>query len=324
MKILTVFTGGTIGSSIKDGVISPDTGNSYLLLDMYSEIDGQTEFVTAQPFSILSENICEQNMVGIYDCILQNYVPDLDGIIVTHGTDTLQYTAAFLSYAFGICETPVVIVSANYPLADKRSNGLSNFSAAVDFIKSKQGRGVFVAYTNSGEAQQIHRASRVLTHLPYSDLIFSVFNQPYGQIRNGNFIKNNGYFEKADDAGRIFPSDGFLTEKVISIKAVPNGDYGEVSADLKAVLIETFHSGTLNTASPKLVAFCRKAGALNVPVFLAGVCKGFNYESKSLFQNLGLRVLPAASPIAMYIKLKMLASSDFDKLYLSVGGDLVE
>ena len=57
MKILTVFTGGTIACSSKNGVLFPDKENGYMLLDMYCETDRETEFETAQPYIILSENL---------------------------------------------------------------------------------------------------------------------------------------------------------------------------------------------------------------------------------------------------------------------------
>ena len=53
-----------------------------------------------------------------------------DGIIITHGTDTLQYTSAMLGYMFDDVSIPIVLVSSNYVLEDKRANGLINLSKA--------------------------------------------------------------------------------------------------------------------------------------------------------------------------------------------------
>ena len=49
MKILTVFTGGTIACSSRDGVLSPDESNGFLLLDMYNKTYGGAELETAVP-----------------------------------------------------------------------------------------------------------------------------------------------------------------------------------------------------------------------------------------------------------------------------------
>ena len=199
MRILVVFTGGTIGSTKTDGVISPDKSNSYLLLDLYEKFDRSVDFVCVEPYTILSENLSGENLCLLYDCITANDFEKYDGVIVTHGTDTLQYTSAFLSYLFGLCKIPIVLVSANYPLADKRSNGFYNFRAAVDFVRAKLGKGVFVAYKNYGENPKIHLASRIIAHNAYDDKIQSVFNEFCGEIINGTFTKNILYGEKEDE-----------------------------------------------------------------------------------------------------------------------------
>ena len=103
MKILTVFTGGTIGSTKSDGVISPDSENSYKLFEMYSKKDKKVEFTAVQPLNILSENMNGKFLTQLYKCISSYDLSEFDGVIVAHGTDTLQYTAAYLSYAFGLC-----------------------------------------------------------------------------------------------------------------------------------------------------------------------------------------------------------------------------
>ena len=69
MKILTVFTGGTIGSTKLDGVISPDSKNSYKLLEMYSNKDKNVEFTAVQPINILSENMNGKFLTQLYKCI---------------------------------------------------------------------------------------------------------------------------------------------------------------------------------------------------------------------------------------------------------------
>ena len=66
MKILTIFTGGTIGCSSFDGVLSPDKANSYLLLDMYLKSHTGVDFIPVQPYTILSENLNGSNLATLY------------------------------------------------------------------------------------------------------------------------------------------------------------------------------------------------------------------------------------------------------------------
>lgn len=301
MKILTVFTGGTIACSSRDGVLSPDESNGFLLLDMYNKTYGGAEFETAVPYSILSENLSAENLGMLYESISGYDLSRFDGVIVCHGTDTLQYTGAFLSLRFGLCETPIVLASANYPLADPRSNGFENFSAAVSFIGSGQGKGVFIAYKNgSDKYTAVHRAIRTLPHLPFSDELFSLKNQPYGYIADGAFVPNPDYSESQSE----FPVLGAPTEKsVLFLRPYPGMVYPRLDDGFKAILLDSYHSGTIRTDGAEIEGFCGEAKRLGINVYLTGSEEGFGYESKSRFSCLGIKPLPPMSPIAAYVRL---------------------
>ena len=325
MNILVVFTGGTIACSENGGALSPDNKNSALLLNMYTSIDKNVKFTPIQPYSILSENLMAENLVALYNCIKSYDLSQFDGVIVAHGTDTLQYTASFLSYTFGLCNMPIVLVSANYPLMDVRSNGFENFCGAVYFIKAKSGKGVFVSYKNTGESLKIHRASRLLAHSAYSDSVFSVFDAHYGEISENTFIKNIDYKELEYEIDFSDKVENISSSKVLKINPYVGFVYPDLDdLGVKAVLLEGYHSGTLNTENRDLKEFCENAQRLNIPVFLTGACKGFFYESKLMFDKLKIKVLPPASPIAMYIKLWLADENDFDGIYQPAGGDFFE
>ena len=89
-----------------------------------------------EPYRILSENMNAGYVNRLADCVRKVMARnDSEGIIITHGTDTLQYTAALLSYVFGTDCVPVLLVSSDFPLEDERANGMANFMRAVEFIK---------------------------------------------------------------------------------------------------------------------------------------------------------------------------------------------
>lgn len=299
MRILTVFTGGTIGSSLSEGAISPKTENAFLLLNLYKEKYGAAEFDTVAPYTILSENLRAEYLEKLRSCVEENLGRGYDGIIVTHGTDTLQYSAAYLDLVLGITDVPVVLVSSNYPLSDSRANGLDNFAAAVSFIRSKEGRGVFVSYLNRGEeGTAIHRGAEVLPHQPFDDRIFSLFDNIYGTVKEGEFVKNPDYREREREDLSGKPSG-----RVVFLRPYVGMTYPELPDDTKAVLLEGWHSGTLPTAHNELREFCEKAKECGVPVYLTGSIQGFEYESKLLFDSMGIKVLPPMSPIAAYVML---------------------
>lgn len=307
MRILTVFTGGTIGSSRVEGAISPKAENAFLLLNLFNEKYGAAAFDTVAPYTILSENMDAGHLNNLRSCVEENLGKGYGGIIVTHGTDTLQYSAAYLDLALGLTEVPVVLVSSNYPLSDSRANGLANFAAAVEFIRSGKGRGVFVSYLNSGDdAAAIHRGAEVLPHQPYDDKIFSLFNNVYGRVKDGRFEKNPAYRERE----RAGLGCSELSGRVLFLRPYVGMTYPDIPDDAKAVLLEGWHSGTLPTAHSELREFCKKARARGVPLYLTGSQDGFVYESKLAFGSMGIEVLPPMSPIAAYFR-----------LWLSVGGN---
>lgn len=321
MKILTVFTGGTIGSTKSGGVISPDSENSYKLLEMYSKKDNKVEFTAVQPLNILSENMNGKFLTQLYKCISSYDLSEFDGVIVAHGTDTLQYTAAYLSYAFGLCKTPIVLVSANFPLEDKRSNGFHNFCGAVELIRSRKGRGVFVSYANCEYFADIHRGAKVLQHTAYSDELYSIHDNIFGEIHGKEFVKNDFYSEQQDEISLADCTELEETSDVLYLRPYVGMTYPQITNNAKAVLLEGYHSGTLNTDSNELTKFCAEAEKCGVPIYLTGAEKGFFYESKLMFKKLKIEVLPPASPIAMYMKLWMLKKDRLDDVFLPCGGD---
>ena len=302
MKIFTVFTGGTISCSSEGGVLSPDGKNGYRLLEAARQAGLKAEFETAQPYTVLSENLSAENLRALRACVEDAVDRGFKKIIVTHGTDTLQYTAAYLDYVLGAGDLTVVLVSANYPLADARSNGLANFLAAASLLQTDE-TGVFVAYRNTGDGfAAIHRGREVMPHKPYDDSLESFSGEPFGFVRDGAFEKNPAY----EEGEREDLSGCELSDRVVFLRAYVGMTFPEVPSDTKAVLLEGYHSGTLPTSSAALRAFCGQLEKKGVPVFLTGCAEGFNYASKREYDGLKINVLPPSPPTAAYMRLWLL------------------
>ena len=326
MTIGVIFTGGTIGSAQSAVGLAPSGEAPRRLLADYQKRTGDgTRFPTAEPYSILSENLTFSNITRLAECIKERS-REWDGIIVTHGTDTLQYTAAALSYLLGLKTTPIVLVSSNYPLEDARANGLDNFCGAVDFLRQLQGvRGVYVAYKNAGEALKIHRGSRVLAHPAFSDDIVSLGSAAY-EKKDGNFVPVDGFFEHEDAQAPFHGTDLTAAEgKVLFMRSHPGMVYPALDG-IAAVLLKTYHSGTLATDSAALQCFAKDAIKKGIPIFLTGVPEGGTaYASGNAFAKLELIAAPPISPIATYMKLCLAVSEGRDlqkALALPLGGDL--
>ena len=327
MKILFVFTGGTIGSKLKDGYISTDNDIPYALINSYSQKYGiDFEYDISAPFTELSENnngLTLKNLIFSIDLSAK-----YNGIVIMHGTDTLQYTSAALSYYFGLSNIPICLVSSNYPIDNEKANGLYNLFAAISLIKSKGHKGIFTVYKNCGEEKiRVHRASRLLFHDAFSDGLRSALGREYGYIDNsGSFFKSDEYTESNDFLPA--PNINNLTERaenILWLRAFVGMTFPVLSDNLKYILIDAYHSGTVDTKSNMARAFFEEAKRRNIKVFLSGASELDPYESMSAFDELSIIPIAKISPIALYIKLWLYSlTEDVDEklLYSSRGGDI--
>lgn len=333
MKILVIFTGGTIGSKVNEGYISPDSGQPFRLMERYYErkagpIQGIT-FDTCVPYTLLSENLTGEYIAKLGACVKENLKKDYDGVIVAHGTDTLQYAAAMVGYLAGGDSIPVMFVSSNYVLEDERANGLDNFACAVDFITGQRGRGTFVSYRNQDDVVYIHRAVRTLPHLPYSDEVYSIGNQYYGKYVKSTsqlgtraqgilealkwtYWDNTEYHfvKSTENSFRQLPKK--WNSGILRIFPYPGMEYPAVLNDVRAVLLDTYHSGTLCSITPSLHAFLEDAGQKNLPVYITGANTETDYASFLELEGKNVQVLRNLSPVAAYVKLWLALESGED------------
>ncbi|MCM1308101.1 MAG: asparaginase domain-containing protein [Butyrivibrio sp.] len=323
MKILVVFTGGTIGSTLSGDYISPDEAKPYALLEAYRQkYGGGAQLDTVKPYTVLSENMDCSYYPRLLGAVREGLSAGYDGIIVTHGSDTVQYTAAMLSYTLGLDCAPVMLVCSNYVLEDPRANGLVNMAAAVDFIEGKYGGGVFVPYANAGEPCRIHRGSRLMPHSAFSDCLYSCENSYFGYFGDGHFYYNNGYSEKNCEKFYEIGDNCPGESGVLCINPYPGMKYPALPEEVRAVLLGSYHSGTLGTESDSLRAFAYEAAKRGVPLYLVGASGGADYESCREYEKLGIRVLAKISPVAAYIRLWLeITAKNPHGMETPVGGD---
>ena len=286
MKILVVFTGGTIGSSIVNDTADVDPGAAKGLLGMYPDV----EFVCVELFSMLSENSTVDTLEKLCNFMLRIDYSDYDGVIVTHGSDTLGYTAALLGVAMSCVKIPVMITAADYVLSDRRSNGIDNFCGCVDFIgefsKGKHSyAGVYAVWKNRGDYVRVHRAAR-LEQADFNDEFRSFGGECFGTIRSGRFVKNktaSDFAESGQPGMSLLGKRITLSRKILLLKSYAGADFDCVSIqDKDAVIVQTYHSGTVCTVgdNTSFVKFAKRCSEHNVDVYVFPIRdRGYIYRS---------------------------------------------
>ncbi len=328
MKLLFVFTGGTIGSTFNGGYISTDKNKPYTLINMYMEnFEFNDSYDIIEPYTALSENNSGKTIKMLVKSVLQNLGKAYDGIIVTHGTDTIQYSSAALAYAVGNTSIPICLVSSNYPVEDCRANAIYNLHSAVKFIREQKQNGVWVPYKNPNEPIKIHRASRLLAGQAFSSRLDSILDSHFGYYDN-NFIfhKNCNFYESADE---ITPMniEGLADscDNILRVLPYPGMVYHELNDKIKYVICESYHSGTINTKSSETLRFLESAAEREIEVFLTGISNEKAYESTKALKKYNIHPLFNSAPIAMFMKLWIASSSGTDpKLIMnkSLAGDI--
>ena len=174
-KILLVLTGGTICSFGDEDNLNRDVDvvkANRLIIDNFRNSDSiyrDCEFETDIVLDVLSENMTVENWNVLIDYLRNKDTCGYSGIIITHGTDTLAYSASLISILLSDKDIPVFIVSSNMPLNMKEANGNANFRIAVESIGLKIAPLVYVPYRNSDGVMYLHNAAHLMQCVNYKD-----------------------------------------------------------------------------------------------------------------------------------------------------------
>lgn len=321
-KVLVVFTGGTIGSRDIDNSIDVQSEGTYLLINKYvSRFGREHTFDTCEPYCILSENISLDNICVLLNVLKESVTKDYDGIIVTHGTDTLDYTAAFVSMCFSNIDLPIVFVSSNKPIETSGSNGLQIFEAAVKFIFDIKSKGVYVITTKDKLVFDVHVGTRLIAP-DYYNGDFGYFNgKPYRSfIIRGNRIDTNVCTDTSvlkslrQSEFKAIDVPYNIDSRVQIIKQYPGFSFDsiKVQSNTKYVLIEAYHSGTL-CVDNGFHTFMNKMNDLGVKVFCASVPNSKSlYASTNEADKYNVSLLKNISIPSAFAKLTLIANSDKD------------
>lgn len=146
-KILIIGTGGTIASKPSADGLVPDL-TSKQLLDSIPSISDICDVDCTQAFSLDSTNVRPEHWLILADTIQRNYAL-YDGFVITHGTDTMAYTAAALSYLVQNSRKPIVLTGAQKPIGDEITDAKRNIIDSLIYACDTGSHGVAIVFSGA-------------------------------------------------------------------------------------------------------------------------------------------------------------------------------
>ena len=277
MKILLVLTGGTNACKTQNHQINITSETADSILTVYQNInpDSNTLFEVVQPLHTLSENHTAVTYNQLIQFLYKTDFSSYDGIIMTHGSDTLSYTSALVGMLLPDISVPFMITASDYPLDNAKSNGISNFSACVRWIEHSVCNGVFTVYGKK-DFPCIYLSTRICEADPVTD-DFSPFGDGIVARFHNNritFINNElvNLLKTSRRQQRFFQQPPVIQKNVLLIKTYPNQNFSVYRLEnISAVVIYLYHSGTapIVGSDTNICHFMQKCREKNIPVYTA-------------------------------------------------------
>ena len=145
-KILFIATGGTIASAKTENGLTPAI-TSEELLNAVPQVKNLCAVDTVQPYSLDSTNMCWKQWIHVAEIIRDSYAK-YDGFVIAHGTDTMAYTAAALSYMVQNSAKPVVLTGSQKSIYNRDTDARNNLYRAFVYAVSDGAWGVQLVFDN--------------------------------------------------------------------------------------------------------------------------------------------------------------------------------
>ena len=224
-KVAIVSTGGTIASRVdyRTGGVRSALSAS----DLYSVVPELSEIAVVDTeilFSIFSENITAKHWIETAKTVAKHIKNGVAGVVVAHGTDTLGYSAAALSFALQDLPVPVIMVASQRSADRPSSDAATNLMGAVKAAANAPFAEVVVAMheTVSDTSIVFHRGTKVRKcHTSRRDTFKSINASPLARIEDDKIRMLTKNYRKRDSSRKLKLKPKF-EEKVALVKAHPD------------------------------------------------------------------------------------------------------
>ncbi len=275
-------TGGTIACYVdyRTGAVHPATSAQELAFsvpDVFDICNVKTEVV----YQMFSEDIEIKHWQKLAKSIAKELNNGSNGVIIPHGTDTLGYTSAALSFMLKNLSGPVVLVGAQRSSDRPSSDAALNLIAATT-VASKSDIGEVIAVmheSTSDTSLAIHRGTKVRKiHTSRRDAFKTINDVPIGIVENGEIKIQSSYRKKTK--GKVSVDDKMETD-VSMIYSYPGLEPKDVPDKKGIVLVGTGLGHVPKKIAPRIKELTEKGnvfvmtsqcffGRINMNVYSAG------------------------------------------------------
>ena len=236
-KILMIATGGTIASKNVGGGLQPVISSGELL-NYVPEIASKCNVKTMQPFNLDSTDLSPKRWLELAKIIEDNYNA-FDGFVITHGTDTMAYTAAALTYLVQNSPKPVVLTGSQKSVYLRDTDARNNLLDAFSYCADDNACGVHIVF--DGNVILGTRAKKTRTK---SYNAFSSIDYPQTAIMRDGVPLYYIQEEKGEEPTFYHA----LNERVFVLKLIPgvsSGIFDWLKDNCDGLVVESFGSGGL-------------------------------------------------------------------------------
>jgi L-asparaginase len=270
-KILLLTTGGTIASVPGGDGLEPQ--RSGVMERELNQLRTYYDITVRDVICLDSSNITPAEWQLIAEAIYTQRV-GFDGIVVSHGTDTMAYTASAITFMLPGIDLPVVLTGSQLPLADMLSDGPDNLRTAFAMAASGY-PGVFLAFD-----RKVMLGCRAVKVRASGFSAFESINAHYaGLVSNQGLQVDKSSLPRTTGELKICPE---ISEEVFLLKLTPglSPDIFDalVNMHYKGIVIEAFGLGGINVLHRGLAGI-RRAVEQGVSVVVTTQCL---YDSANL------------------------------------------
>lgn len=267
-KVVMIFTGGTISMKINEGdhSVVPAFSANEIMMNLFNS-DLYQDLETIEYSELPSPSITPEKMMEISNIVRDNLLrDDVSGVVVVHGTDTLEETAFFLDIVVDT-DKPIVVTGSMKSSSELGFDGINNLVSSILVAKSPKslGRGVLVVMND-----QINAASEVTKSNTLSlDTFKSMDYGPLGMVDNKEVI----FYRRVNYAKKRIPTT--VMERNVHLLKVVAGMDGTMIDFLvdqkgaKGIVLEALGRGNV---PPAMVEAIVKTIAQGVPVVVCSRC----------------------------------------------------